>query len=78
MNAVVPLTGILVGGPVDGNQVTCESKRILTTTETRLLIDNGIKVQTIQGSYIWNESDKTFVWNLESIAFPERPMEDIV
>ncbi len=72
----VPYSGILMGGPVDGNRVTCESRKIATVTETRLLIDNGIKLQRIRGSYHWSDKEEAFVWELESLAFPERTVKD--
>ncbi len=73
---LIPYSGILMGGSVDGNRVTCESRKIATVTETRLLIDNGIKVQRVQGSYHWSDKEEAFVWELESLAFPERTMKD--
>lgn len=78
MNEIMAVTGALVGGPVDGNLVTCEARKIPTVTETRLDIDGSTKLYTVHGSYYYKASDGTFVWTPESVAFPERHMEDIV
>jgi hypothetical protein len=75
MNAIIPLTGYLVEGPADGNLVTCEARRIPTMTRTYLVLDNSTKIQVTEGSYIWNDEAKAFIWNLESVAFPARPTE---
>lgn len=76
MNAIIAHTGQLIGGPADGVSATCESGKIPTITTTQLILDGGPKVQVMTGSYIWSEQKKAYLWNLETVTFPERVLVD--
>jgi hypothetical protein len=76
MNAINAHTGQLIDGPVDGISVTCESGKIPTVTTTQLILDGGTKIQVITGSYFWNEEKKAYLWNLETVTFPERAIAE--
>lgn len=69
-------TGPLVGGPMDGNVVTCESPKIPVATTNIVILDGGIKIQNMTGSYLWSGEKESYLWNLETITFPERTIAD--
>jgi hypothetical protein len=76
VNAIIAHTGQLIGGPADGVSATCESGKIPAITTTELILDGGTKVQVMTGSYFWNEEKKAYLWNLETVTFPERAITE--
>jgi hypothetical protein len=65
-------TGILVGGPDQGNSVSASVPRIKTKTTTEMWLDGENKSSSLvveEGSYYWHEATGSFKWNAESVDF---------
>lgn len=71
MNATASYTGFLVGGPSAGNLITCISNKIPVIDRTELDLDGDVKLQIVKGHYIWDEISRSFIWNIETVNFPD-------
>ncbi len=68
-------TGLLVGGPKAWEVVTTTKERFEVKEITSLWLDGSEDVptiQTIEGSYIWDEEEKFFKWELKGVGLNSR------
>lgn len=64
-------SGLLFGGPDDGNHVEASTNEIPVTSTTELQldgkgVDKAVSIVVVKGSYIWSEESRLFIWTEES------------
>lgn len=77
MITISEYTGQLMGGPEDGNLVTSSVTRIPVSHTSTLWLDgkNDTKIpieQKTEGTYIWNENEGHFKWELKGVGYETR------
>lgn len=63
-------TGVLIGGPDDGNTVTASVAVIPVVSTSAMWLDGEIVDATItrihsKGKYTWDENEQAFLWTLD-------------
>jgi hypothetical protein len=71
----IEYTGLLVGGPKSWESVTTIKPRFKVQEITSLWLDGEEEkptIQTTEGTYIWNEKESIFEWELKGVGYSTR------